>query len=125
MRPQFLDKAGTVGAFLAAASCPACFPLLGIVGATLGLGFLRPYEGIMMYVFQGLVFLSLIGNILSYLKHRRVIPLTIGILSPLVIFFAFYIRFSNVLIYSGLAGLLVAIILNYWADRRCTSCQKN
>ena len=122
VRFNFLDKLGAVGAFLAAASCPACFPLLGVAGTALGLGFLRPYEGILMYVFQILVFISLIGNIFAFGNHRKIIPLLVGIVSPSVIFWAFYIHFSYGLIYMGLFGLAAASVLNYLAQRRCKIC---
>lgn len=122
MKLNFLDKLGAVGAFLAAASCPACFPILGVVGASLGLGFLHPYEGILMYVFQGLIFIALIGNILAFRKHRRVVPLLIGIASPGIIFWAFYIHFNDAFIYMGLFGLVLASVLNYMAERSCKAC---
>ena len=92
MSVKFLDKFGAVGSFfslLAAAGCPACFPLLGVVGTTLGLGFLRPYEGIAMYVFQGFVLLSLIGNVFAYFSHKRIYALLIGVISPSMIFLRF------------------------------------
>jgi hypothetical protein len=62
---RFLDKIGAVGAFLVAGSCSACFPLLAVVGSAFGLSFLRPYEGILLYVFQGLVLMALIGNVIA------------------------------------------------------------
>jgi len=121
-----LDKVGAVGAFFAAAAgCPACFPLLAIVGSALGLSFLRPYEGVMLILFQVLVFLGLLGNILSYLKHHQLFILTIGILSPLLIFFSLYIRRSEPLIYIGLFGLVIAAILNTLFKRKCPSCEKS
>lgn len=123
MRFQLLDKAGAVGAFLAAGSCPACFPLLALVGSTLGLGFLRPYEGILMYVFQGLVLVSLLGNILSFRSHGRIVPLIVGVASPILILFAFYVTFAPALLYIGLFGLLLTAIMNSIANRRCKSCK--
>ena len=126
MKAKILDKFGAIGAFfslIAATGCPACFPLLGVIGATLGLGFLRPYEGIIMYVFQGFVLLSLIGNIFSYLYHKRMVPLIVGVASPALIFFAFYIYFSYLLIYVGLVGLFIAGILNYIANKKCKTCE--
>ena len=119
-----LDKLGALGALLAAASCPACFPLLGIAGSALGLGFLRPHEGAMMIVFQGLVLMALAGNILSFRSHRRIAPLVIGVISPILIFFVFYVYFSSVLLNVGLLGLLVAAVMNFIAGRQCTSCKK-
>jgi len=122
MKLQFLDKFGAVGAFVAAISCPACFPLLAVVGATLGLGFLRPYEGYIMYVFQGLVVLSLAGSVLSYLNHKKKLPLVISVLSSALIFFAFYIRFNVVFLYVGLGGLMLSATISYFENRKCKTC---
>jgi len=74
MRLQFLDKFGAIGAASAAVACPVCFPLIAVVSSTLGLGFLRPYEGLIMYVFQGLVVVSLVGSVLTYLSRKKSIP---------------------------------------------------
>lgn len=128
MKAKFLDKVGAIGAvfsLIAAAGCPACFPLLGIIGATFGLGFLRPYEGILMHVFQGFVFLSLIGNVIAYLSHRKIYALLIGVISPLMIFFAFYVYFDYRIIYAGMLGLLVTAVVNYIERRKCKRCKAN
>ncbi len=122
MKLQSLDKLGPVAALLAAGGCPACFPLLAIVGSTLGLGFLRPYEGIVMYIFQGLVLLSLIGNIAAYRTHRKPAPLVVGVISPVLVFYAFYVSFNQALIYVGLTGLFLAAVLNFIAKRTCRAC---
>jgi len=128
MKAKFFDKFGPIGAvcsLIAAASCPACFPVLGVIGATLGLGFLSPYEGIIMYVFQGFVLLSLIGNIIAYLEHKKIYALVIGVVSPLLIFYAFYINFSYVIIYAGLIGLFISAIVNFIESRKCIACKVN
>ena len=41
-----LDKIGVGGVIVAALSCAACFPALGALAATLGLGFLSQLEGV-------------------------------------------------------------------------------
>jgi len=115
----FLDKLGTIGAIFAAVSCPACFPLFGIVGTVLGLGILRPYEGLLMYVFLSFVLIALLGNIIAFRAHRNALILLIGIMSPVLIFFAFFIYFSYGLIYAGLGGLSIASALNYLEGRKC------
>jgi hypothetical protein len=122
LRLSVFDKLGPMGAFVAAMGCPACFPLLAATGSALGLGVLRPYEGWVMYVFQGLVVVSLLGNIASFLNHRKVIPLIVGLISPILIFYVFYIYFNQTLLYLGLFGLLTTAILNYLAKRRCKAC---
>jgi mercuric ion transport protein len=123
MKLGFIEKIGSIGAFLAAATCPACFPLLAVVGAALGLSVFQPFEGAVFLVFKIFVLLALIGNILSYFKHRNLAALIVGILSPLLIFFAIYLYFNPVLIYAGLFGLLGASILNFLANRRCSTCK--
>ncbi len=119
---NFLDKFGTLGAIFAAVSCPACFPLLGIVGTALGLGILRPYEGVLMYVFLGFVLIALLGNIIAFRVHRNALVLLIGVISPILIFFSFFIHFSYGLIYAGLTGLSLASVLNYLKGRKCQNC---
>jgi len=76
-----------------------------------------------MYIFQGFVLLSLAGNIFAFLKHKKVYALAIGIVSPALIFFAFYIHFDYRIIYSGLFGLFVAGAANYIENRKCKTCQ--
>jgi len=122
MKHQFLDKVGAVGALLITPSCPACFPFIAAIGSAVGLGFLRPYEGILIYAFQALVLIALIGNLLAYRKHKKLIPLIVGIVSPGLIFFAFYIYFFEPIIYLGLFGMIVSGMLNFIENRKCTVC---
>lgn len=124
MKLKHLDKIGAVGAILAAGGCPACFPALAALGSVLGLGFLQKFEGKTIIVFQILVIIALIGNAISYFNHRKVIPLIIGALGALVIFFAWYIHFSYTLFYIGLTGLFVAAVLNIIAKKKCAKCQE-
>jgi mercuric ion transport protein len=114
-----IEKIGTIGAVLAAAACPACFPMLAIVGTALGLGILSPFEGWVFIVFQILVVVAALGSTLSFLRHRRSLPLIIGVAGAALIFFALYVRFSQVLLYLGLVGLAAASVLNYIANRQC------
>ena len=120
--PNIIDKIGTVGSLIAAAGCPACFPMLAVVGSAVGLGVLHPLEGKVFLVFQLLVGVSLVGSFISYFNHRKILPLLIGIISPGLIFFALYIRFNSVIIYAGLLGLAVAGVMNMLANRRCKKC---
>ncbi len=117
-----VGKIGTVGSLIAAGACPACFPMLAIVGSAVGLGVLHPFEGKVFLVFQLLVGVSLIGSFISYFNHRKILPLLIGAISPGLIFFALYIRFHPVIIYSGLFVLAVASVMNMIANRHCKKC---
>ena len=113
-----LDKLGAVGAFLAAAAAPCCFPLLAAVGAALGLGALQSMRGYMDYLIQAMVLLSLVGNVLAHRQHHQRGPLVVGIVAAAVIFFAYYGYYHVALVYAGLLGLTVAAISNVFASRR-------
>ena len=97
----FIDKIGSIGSLLAAAACPACFPMWAVVGSALGLGILHPFEGKVFFVFQLLVAVALVGSIISYFNHRKVLPLLTGTISPALIFFGLYVFFHPVIVYSG------------------------
>jgi hypothetical protein len=114
-----IEKIGTIGAVLAAAACPACFPMLAVAGTALGLGIFRPFEGWIFIVFQVLVIIAMLGNLLSFVRHRRPFPLIIGLVGPLLVFFVLYVRYDQLLLYLGLFGLVAASVLNYVANRQC------
>jgi mercuric ion transport protein len=122
MRTGVVEKIGAIGALVTAAACPACFPMLAVVGTTLGLGVLSRFEGWVFIVFQVLVVIAILGNILSFVRHRRAVPLIIGVSGPLLIFFALCVRFNQLLLYIGLVGLAAASILNFIANRQCARC---
>ncbi len=119
---SLIEKIGTVGSLIASAACPACLPMLAVVGSAVGLGALHPFEGKVFLVFQLLVGVSFIGSFIAYFNHRKILPLLIGVIGPGLIFFALYIRFHSVIIYSGLLGLAVASIMNMIANHRCRKC---
>jgi len=119
MKQSLLDKFAAVGSLLAAAACPACFPLFGVVGTAIGLGIFKPFEGIVFYVFQLFVAVGIVGNISAYLNHRRIIPLVIGVGSPGLVFLALYGSHSSRVLYAGLLGMSVAALFNFFALKRC------
>lgn len=123
MNFRFLDKLGSIGAILAAATCSVCFPFLALIGSAVGLGVFGKYEGITLFIFQALVFIALIGNVVSYLNHKKIFPLIMGVVSPFLIFFSFYLYFNQLIIYAGLLGLLVTAVLNYLENRRRKACE--
>jgi len=118
----WLDRLGSVGAVLAAAAAPCCFPLLAAVGGALGAGALAPLKGYMAYVMQSLVLVALAGNALAWRQHRRATPLAIAIASVLLVFTGNHTRLPTALVYAGLAGLLVTAIWNAVLRRRSASC---
>jgi len=117
-----LDKIGAVGAVLAAAAAPCCFPLLAVVGSMLGLSVLNPFVGYMAYVMQALALLSLAGNFLAWRRHRKWTPLAIGGVGVALVFVGYYSNLPTELIYAGLGMLVVAAILNVVASRSDAGC---
>ena len=43
---RLFDKTGALGSLIAAMGCASCFPALGALAASVGLGFLAQFEGI-------------------------------------------------------------------------------
>jgi hypothetical protein len=117
-----LDKFGAVGALLAAAAAPCCFPLLAGIGAALGLGALQAWRGYMDYAIQLFVILSVVGGVFAFRQHRQMWPLVIGLASAAAVLFAFYVRYQVALIYGGLAGLAVAAGGSIIARRQALAC---
>ena len=66
-----MDKIGVGGVVLAALSCTACFPALGALAATLGLGFLSQLEGIAINTLLPLfAVVALVVNGYGWYQHR-------------------------------------------------------
>ena len=84
------DTIGVVGLLLTALTSPCCFPLFGIVLSAFGLGSFELFGGWTIWVFQGLVLLSLIGTFLSYRQHRNILPIAVGVFSGFLIFFIYH-----------------------------------
>jgi hypothetical protein len=107
-----LDKFGSIGAIVAAAACPVCFPKLALIGAVFGLGALSAYESQLIIAAQLLVVLSVAGHALAYRRHRRRWLLGLAAASALAFFAGLYLL--EPLAYAGFAGLLVASGADLW-----------
>lgn len=108
------DKAGVIGAIIAALGCAACFPALGSLGAAIGLGFLSQYEGTFIrYVLPLFAVIGLVANLVGGLRHRHWARMFLGVIGPLLVLAAallmsvYGVR-AEWLLYPGLA-LMVAI----------------
>ncbi len=64
-----LEKIGSLGAVIAAAACPVCFPKLALIGALFGLGALGAYESQLFIAAQILVVVAVLGHALAYLQQ--------------------------------------------------------
>ena len=124
-----LDKIGTLGLFLTALASPCCFPLFGFMLTAFGLGSFELFGEKTMWIFQGLVLLSLIGSYYSFRQHKNTYPLSIALAAAALILYAYH--FDNAddwttLLYVGMFGLLFSSGLNYYFHRKqkvaCSTC---
>ena len=87
-----LDNVGTLGVWVAALSCPACFPALISLASALGLGFLSTFEGIAInYLLPFFALLVLLSNLYSWYQHRTHFRGLISVFSPVLILFILYV----------------------------------
>ncbi|MCK9403624.1 MAG: MerC domain-containing protein [Chitinophagaceae bacterium] len=120
-----IDKLGTAGIFLTAILSPCCFPLFAFAASALGLGSAELFGGWTMWIFQGMVLISVIGLYISFRRHGCPHPLLVAILSGLVIFYAYYFNESDYwtyFLYAGMFGLLVATIWNFKRNKMHGTC---
>src|SRR5690606_30583418 len=126
MAINILDKFGSVGAVIAGAAAPCCFPFLGMVGSLVGLSFLAPYEWYFLYAMQALVVVALVGTIIAFRGHGKVLPLLLGIASTFAVLYSLNTDLNVRPLYGGLAGLIVVAIWNSIEARRCAAeCEPN
>lgn len=120
-----IDKLGTAGLFITAILSPCCFPLFAFGASALGLGSFELFGGWAMYVFIGMVIISIAGFVISYRKHQCLYPLLIAIPSAISIFYGFFSLNISPWIYIGMFGMLAATIVNYYRNRlhgNCDTC---
>ena len=120
-----IDKFGTIGLFITTLFSPCCFPLFAFGTSALGLGGFELFGGWTMRIFLIMVMISIIGLIISYYKHRSLLPLLIAIPSAIVINYAFFTNSNTSLIYLGMFGILIATGVNYYRNKlqgNCESC---
>jgi mercuric ion transport protein len=113
-----LEKIGSIGAVVAAAACPVCFPKLALLGALFGLGTFGAYESRFFIAAQVMVVLAVAGHVLSYLRHGNRWLLGSAILSGLAVFAGLHWLGSEPVAYLGFAGLVVTSATDFWTRFR-------
>lgn len=109
------EKFGSLGAIVSAMGCASCFPALGLMGATIGLGFLAKFEGLfintLLPVFAGITFVS---AALSWLSHKQHLRGLLGVAGPSMVLATLYLfwtdSWSTYMFYFALA-LMFAVAL--------------
>ena len=112
---KYLDKVASVGAPIAAAACPICFPKLALLGSLLGLSAFSSYEAQLFMVAQLLVIAAVAGHALAYRQHRNIRLLAAGLVGGAAFFIGLYVLGSEWVAYAGFAGLVAASFVDLWS----------
>ncbi len=112
-----VEKIGSVGVVVSAMGCAACFPALGALAGTLGLGFLAQFEGVFINkLLPAFAILVLIANTWGWLRHRVHIRGLISILGPVAVLATLYplwsYGWSTTLFYVALATMFAVSIID-------------
>lgn len=115
MFATIVEKVGSVGTWLAALSCTACFPVLGSLGGAIGLSFLSQFEGLaintLLPIFASIV---LVGNGANWWLHRHHLRGIISLLGPIAVLLTLYplwqYGWSTYLFYAALILMVVVSV---------------
>ena len=113
---RHLDKIG-VGGSLFAALCCLGFPALLSILSAIGLGFLIN-DTILQPMLIVFLLVSVFGLVLGMRHHGSPWALIIGVLSAVPAYVFIYVSFNNVLAGLGIAGLVIASLLNVFLRQR-------
>jgi mercuric ion transport protein len=110
-----LDKLGFGGVIIAALSCTACFPALGALAATLGLGFLSQLEGLAINTLLPLfATIALLVNFFGWFQYRVHWRGILSVLGPVSILATLYplwqYGWSTYLFYAALILMLTVSV---------------
>ena len=120
-----LNNLGTIGLLITAIASPCCFPLFGFALTALGFGTFELFGGWTMWVFQGLVVLSVLSLVISYRQHQCAYPLLVAVPSAVMIFYSYHIMESDnwiYLLYLGMFGIFISAVVNHYRNRLHNSC---
>ena len=110
------EKLGSFGTIVTAVGCPACFPALASLGASIGLGFLSAFEGMFINKLLPLfAIIVLVSNIFAWVSHRQHIRLIWGLLGPLMVLATLYLFWTdNWSTYMFYLGLILMLSVSAW-----------
>ncbi len=120
------DKAGSLATLTAAMGCASCFPALGSLASSIGMGFLAQYEGLfintLLPLFAAIV---LISHVISFVTHQCWYRGLAGITGPSMVLLTLYplwfYNWSSYLLYAGIALMLIVATWDifYPANKSC------
>ena len=121
VKKGFLNYLGTIGSIVIGKVCPVCYPAIGAFLTAMGLGF-----ALKTAVMKSLLILFLAIGVLglwrSGREHGKRWPLWIAIASALVIYTGRYIRPDEMIFYTGVVGLVTAVVVDIWSRRGRAQC---
>lgn len=115
--PFLAEKTGAIGTVVAAAGCASCFPVLGALGASVGLGALAQFESLFINTLLPIfAAIALAANLFAWYNHRIWYRGLLSIIGPsivLAVLFLFWYpnEWQLVMFYSGIA---LMIIVSLW-----------
>lgn len=117
MNNKILDKVGSGGVWLAALSCTACFPALGSLASTLGLGFLSHFEVIAVNAMLPLfATLALVVNLSNGYQHKNMTRGILSVIGPVTVLLTLYplwhYNWSTYLFYIGIIWMVIMSALD-------------
>lgn len=123
------DKSGSIGTAVAAMGCASCFPALGALGASLGLGFIAQWEGLFVNTLLPIfAVIALLANLIGFFSHRIVWRLFLGLAGPLMVLATLYLfwvdDWSTDMFYAGIALMLMVSLFDvFYPPKRVCSTQ--
>jgi len=108
---------GSLGAIVSAMGCASCFPALGAIGASLGLGFLAEFEELfitsLLPIFAAI---ALAAGLFSWYSHRNHTRGLLAVVGPSLVLVALYVfpfweyGWSTYMFYGALLLMLAVAI---------------
>lgn len=128
MFTTIMEKLGSLGVVISALGCAGCFPALGALSATVGLGFLSQYEGLFINTLLPLfALLVLFLNAFSWTRHRVFWRGLLSVLPPIVILLVLYplwaYGWSTILFYTALVAMFAMSIFDLLKPAGAIQCR--
>jgi len=127
---RLFDKTGALGTLTAAMGCASCFPALGSLAASLGLGFLAQWEGVFINTLLPIfAWIALGANVFAFFSHKVWYRTLAGVTGPIMVLLTmgplWPYNWSTYLLYGGIALMLVVSIWDIVRPPKkvCRSCE--
>ena len=117
------ERVASLGTLFSALGCASCFPALGALGATLGLGFLAQFEGLFINtLLPAFAAIALVSVLFAWWFHRRHLRGALGVAGPLMVLATLYLfwtdDWSTYMFYFALALMLAVSLWDYFDPPR-------